>query len=340
MISKKKLLTTEDVIDVQREVEILHAVEGHPHIVPIIVCYEDRESVCLVQVCLALQRTNSATLPSLAAHSPSRAVPVCAADAWVCASTVACVAVALRGSSFATGVWMFSFLAFRQELCEGGELFEQITKKGTYTEAIAAGYLRTMLEVVVHVHSMGVVHRDLKPENFLFASRAPNSPLKLIDFGLSAFCKPGEQLTDPVGTPFYTAPEVGEYPSNTLSSVAKSAPVCCVACLDPPQCAASDALRRTTHAVDPCTRGACACRAKHAVHANLCAVRCKAATVNRNGSPLIGGSAFGLGVPCQVLVPGGHVEPRDYCVRDVVGQCTVLGKLAEVDSEEDPCGRL
>jgi serine/threonine protein kinase len=108
---------------------------------------------------------------------------------------------------------MFSLLAFRQELCEGGELFEQITKKGTYTEAIAAGYLRTMLEVVVHVHSMGVVHRDLKPENFLFASRAPNSPLKLIDFGLSAFCKPGEQLTDPVGTPFYTAPEVGEYPS-------------------------------------------------------------------------------------------------------------------------------
>jgi serine/threonine protein kinase len=43
-----------------------------------------------------------------------------------------------------------------------------------------------MLEVVVHVHSMGVVHRDLKPENFLFASRAPTSPLKLIDFGLSA----------------------------------------------------------------------------------------------------------------------------------------------------------
>ena len=58
VISKKKLLTTEDVIDVQREVEILHAVEGHPNIVPIIVCYEDRESVCLVQV---FQRTNSAT---------------------------------------------------------------------------------------------------------------------------------------------------------------------------------------------------------------------------------------------------------------------------------------
>lgn len=143
VISKKKLSTAEDITDVQREVEILHAVEGHKNVVPLIQVYEDRDNVCLVQ-----------------------------------------------------------------ELCEGGELFEQITKKGTYSEAIAAGYLRTMLEVIVHVHSMGIVHRDLKPENFLFDTRGPNATLKLIDFGLSAFCKPGEMLTDPVGTPFYTAPEV------------------------------------------------------------------------------------------------------------------------------------
>jgi hypothetical protein len=40
----------------QREVEILHAVEGHPNIVPIIACYEDRESVCLVQVLYSVRR--------------------------------------------------------------------------------------------------------------------------------------------------------------------------------------------------------------------------------------------------------------------------------------------
>ena len=162
-------------------------------------------------------------------------------------------------------------LSFRQELCEGGELFEQITKKGTYTEAIAAGYLRTMLEVVVHVHSMGVVHRDLKPENFLFASRAPNSPLKLIDFGLSAFCKPGEQLTDPVGTPFYTAPEVCTYDALSWPNPLQSATPLAYVHLSAPR--PSDALRRMAHSVDPCTQGAC--RAKHAVHANLCVVRCE-----------------------------------------------------------------
>jgi serine/threonine protein kinase len=43
-------------------------------------------------------------------------------------------------------------------------------------------------------HKHGVMHRDLKPENFLFANKQENSPLKVIDFGLSVFFKPGMDL--------------------------------------------------------------------------------------------------------------------------------------------------
>ena len=39
-----------------------------------------------------------------------------------------------------------------------------------------------------------MIHRDLKPENFLFANKKENSPLKAIDFGLSIFFKPGQNL--------------------------------------------------------------------------------------------------------------------------------------------------
>ncbi|KAH7685044.1 Non-specific serine/threonine protein kinase protein [Dioscorea alata] len=94
------------------------------------------------------------------------------------------------------------------ELCEGGELFDRIVKRGRYTERAAANITKTIVEVVKLCHSCGVIHRDLKPENFLFANQSENSPLKAIDFGLSVFFKPGERFTEVVGSPYYMAPEV------------------------------------------------------------------------------------------------------------------------------------
>lgn len=38
--------------------------------------------------------------------------------------------------------------------------------------------------------------RDVKPENFLFLSNRENSPLKMVDFGLAEYCKPGQVLTE------------------------------------------------------------------------------------------------------------------------------------------------
>jgi len=55
-----------------------------------------------------------------------------------------------------------------------------------------------------------IAHRDLKPENFLFEIDAPieQNQLKLIDFGLSKVCPPGQYMTSLLGTPYYVAPEV------------------------------------------------------------------------------------------------------------------------------------
>lgn len=94
------------------------------------------------------------------------------------------------------------------ELCSGGELFDRIVKQGHYSERQAAELARTIVRVVEACHALGVLHLDLKPENFLFVNEKEDSPLKIIDFGLSMFFKPGQMFSDIVGSPYYVAPEV------------------------------------------------------------------------------------------------------------------------------------
>ncbi|KAL0030994.1 hypothetical protein WJX79_007525 [Trebouxia sp. C0005] len=94
------------------------------------------------------------------------------------------------------------------ELCAGGELFDRIVQRGQYSEKDAAELVRTIVKVVAHCHSLGVIHRDLKPENFLLSNKDPHAPLKATDFGLSVFYHPGQIFTDIVGSAYYVAPEV------------------------------------------------------------------------------------------------------------------------------------
>lgn len=94
------------------------------------------------------------------------------------------------------------------EFCSGGELFDRITAKGSYSERQAAAVCRDILTVVHVCHFMGVIHRDLKPENFLLASADDDAPLKAIDFGLSVFIEEGKVYKDIVGSAYYVAPEV------------------------------------------------------------------------------------------------------------------------------------
>ncbi len=97
-----------------------------------------------------------------------------------------------------------------QELCVGGELFDRLDEQPDYhyTEAECARLVKQMLSAVRYLHSKGIIHRDLKLENFLFSSKAQDSELKMIDFGLSKHFRFGEVHHEAVGTPYTVAPEV------------------------------------------------------------------------------------------------------------------------------------
>lgn len=114
------------------------------------------------------------------------------------------------------------------ELCSGGDWFESLIKGGTYSEVQTAANVRTMLQAIHYCHQLGVVHRDIKPDNMIYAA-AEDSDIKLADFGLSALAPQAalqpksissamrvpssgsmKIMTEPVGTPYYCAPEVLE----------------------------------------------------------------------------------------------------------------------------------
>ncbi|XP_064632286.1 calcium/calmodulin-dependent protein kinase type 1-like [Lineus longissimus] len=93
------------------------------------------------------------------------------------------------------------------ELVTGGELFDRIVEKGSYTEKDASVLIKQILEAVDFMHEKGVVHRDLKPENLLYYSPDEDSKIMISDFGLSKVEDDGIMATA-CGTPGYVAPEV------------------------------------------------------------------------------------------------------------------------------------
>ena len=92
---------------------------------------------------------------------------------------------------------LFLFPHFR---VTGGELFDRIVEKGSYTEKDAADLIRQVLSAVAYMHSMGVVHRDLKPENLLYHGPEEDSKIMISDFGLSKMEDSGIMATA-CGTP-------------------------------------------------------------------------------------------------------------------------------------------
>ena len=105
-------------------------------------------------------------------------------------------------------------------MCEGGELFDRIIEKGQFSEAEARNIFLQIMHALNYCHKNKICHRDLKPENFLLLTKADDSPIKMIDFGLSKFFDMKEtakakamSMTTKAGTPYYISPEVlkGDY---------------------------------------------------------------------------------------------------------------------------------
>ncbi|KAI8851492.1 kinase-like domain-containing protein [Chytridium lagenaria] len=94
------------------------------------------------------------------------------------------------------------------DLATGGELFDKIVEKGSYTEKDAATIVKQILEGIAYIHDMDIVHRDLKPENLLLLNEKEDSPVKITDFGLSKVAISDDFLQTACGTPGYVAPEV------------------------------------------------------------------------------------------------------------------------------------
>ncbi len=98
------------------------------------------------------------------------------------------------------------------ELCLGGELFDRIISNiengKPFTEEEGAIIFRQMMSAINYCHKNNIVHRDLKPENLLCLDKSPNSPIKVIDFGMSKICDPNDIMFEKVGTSYYIAPEV------------------------------------------------------------------------------------------------------------------------------------
>ncbi|KAJ4799475.1 3-phosphoinositide-dependent protein kinase [Rhynchospora pubera] len=101
------------------------------------------------------------------------------------------------------------------ESCEGGELFDQIIRKGRLSEDEARFYAAEVVDALEYLHGLGLIHRDIKPENLLLT---PDGHIKLADFGSVKPTKdtPLTVLPDStveractfVGTAAYIPPEV------------------------------------------------------------------------------------------------------------------------------------
>jgi len=94
------------------------------------------------------------------------------------------------------------------ELVTGGELFDDIVRRGKYTESDAARIVQKILLAIDYLHGMGIAHRDLKPENLLLSDKSKNGKVMISDFGLSKIFNDEEVMKTACGTPGYVAPEV------------------------------------------------------------------------------------------------------------------------------------
>ncbi|XP_034240338.1 serine/threonine-protein kinase unc-51 isoform X2 [Thrips palmi] len=101
------------------------------------------------------------------------------------------------------------------EYCNGGDLADYLSVKGTLSEDTIRLFLRQLAGAMKALYAKGIVHRDLKPQNILL-SHSGGKPcpqpqeirLKIADFGFARFLQDGVMAATLCGSPMYMAPEV------------------------------------------------------------------------------------------------------------------------------------
>lgn len=102
------------------------------------------------------------------------------------------------------------------ELLRGEDFGARLKRLGRVPQDEAVHVIAQTLRGLADAHEAGIIHRDLKPDNvFLVDKRGDASFVKVVDFGVSKFDRPGSstaplaltQKGTVVGTPFYMSPE-------------------------------------------------------------------------------------------------------------------------------------
>ena len=104
------------------------------------------------------------------------------------------------------------------EYLSGGELFDRIVSRGTFSEKDAAVTIHALASALFCFHEKGIIHRDIKPENVVYRNVSSNSTPVIVDFGFGIRGTPDKlnpnncffhdkEARMALGTPGYIAPE-------------------------------------------------------------------------------------------------------------------------------------
>ncbi len=95
------------------------------------------------------------------------------------------------------------------EYLAGCSLKQVLQEDGKLEPRLALGMLRQICDALAEAHAEGVVHRDLKPGNLFVERVGHRDVVKVLDFGIARWSRPGGDVTTgPIhGTPEYMSPE-------------------------------------------------------------------------------------------------------------------------------------
>lgn len=97
------------------------------------------------------------------------------------------------------------YLFIVQEYASDGDLLSYVKERGKLTESEAKNIFLQIVQGIRYCHRHNILHRDIKLDNILLAK---GTNVKICDFGVSRFVKPGQMIKEQCGTPAYIAPEI------------------------------------------------------------------------------------------------------------------------------------